>query len=134
MTVLGLFWFAVYCSVKHYAQPYVAGRKALFGLHILLTVDLQGKPSQALKQGRNLQEGSIAETTKECSLLTCSSWLFQITFFIQLRTSWPSLTPPPMRNALPCQSLIKKIPHNQVYRPILRRHFLKQGTLFPGNF
>lgn len=23
---------------------------------------------------------------------------------------------------------------NQVYRPILRRHFLKQGTLFPGNF
>ena len=69
-----LVWVSIAVMKQHYYKTSWRG-KALFGLHLHITVPYQRKSGQALRHGRNLEAGADTETTKESYLLGCSSWL-----------------------------------------------------------
>jgi hypothetical protein len=74
---VSFFFIAV---MKHHDQKASWGGKGLFGLHFYIIVHHRRKSGQELKQVRNLEPGSDAETIKEYSVLTFSSWLIQPAF------------------------------------------------------
>jgi hypothetical protein len=64
--------------MKHNDQEAIWGEKGLFGLHFHITVLHQMKSGKELKQGKNLETGTDAESIEE--LLTGSCWLAQTAF------------------------------------------------------
>lgn len=78
--------------------------------------------------GRNLAAGTEAEVVLEHCSLAFSKWLTQPAFLhtpLQPAQGWHH----PHGSALPRESLINKMPHRLVYRPILGKHFLIQAPL-----
>jgi hypothetical protein len=71
------------------------GRKGFFQL-TLLSLFIQRKSGQKLKQGRNLEAGADAETMEEGCLLACS-----VCFLIGPRTTIPGMASPIMGWILP---------------------------------
>jgi hypothetical protein len=76
------------------------------------------KPEKELQQDRNLKAGTDVEAVEGCCLLTYSSWVSQLAFFIRFirnfRTTRPGGALPTMTWALSHQSLIKKMPHSLI--------------------
>ena len=78
-------------ETKHHNQKASWGGKGLRGLHFH-TIVHQWKSEQELKQGRNLEAGTGAETMEYYCLLACSLWL-STCFLIEFRTTSLGMAP-----------------------------------------
>jgi hypothetical protein len=80
---------------------------------------------QKLKQGRNLEAGADAETTEECCLVACSSWLAQPVFLKK-----PG---PPASDGTTCKGLgnpqWRSLINGLDYSLTIWKHFVNWGSL-----
>jgi hypothetical protein len=79
----------------------LGGKKGFFGFHV---------PGHSLSL-EEAKAGPEAETTEECSLLACSSWLIQAAFYTNQAT-YSEMASPRVDLFLLHESLVKKIPHS----------------------
>ena len=72
--VLGVSGTVIIAAMKTHDQVSSWERKGLFGLHFDIVFRHWKKSKQEIKQGRNLEAETEAETMEEYCWLACSSW------------------------------------------------------------
>jgi hypothetical protein len=94
--------------MKHQGQKQVGEEKVYLAYTCTLQPIIEGT-GQELKQSRNLEAGVDAEAMEGCCLLACLLLIAcSLCFLIELRTTNPGVTLPPMGWALLPHQLLRK--------------------------
>lgn len=80
---------------------------------------------------QNLEKRPEAKAVKEWWMLT--GLLFIGLLCLHLRTACPGVVQPREGWVILYQSFVKKMSHRFPYRPVVQKHFLKWGFLFPDD-
>jgi hypothetical protein len=83
----------------------------------------EGRNSHSRKMEEELMQRAWKVMLNDLVLIACSAC-----FLIEPRTTSSGMAIPTMGWALPCQSLVKKMPYRLAYGPVLWRQFLKGGS------